>query len=187
MGDEPSASAPIGPARITGVGGRARTCESVAVSIVRSDDARFSHPVDYAVAPRSEDGLVLTRVYAAALAASGNQAVAEHVTERVMLAAGGGDATALVERAVLLAIRTAPHDAFTPMRADEREVVALARLAGATTSRAAAVLGVDQTEVRALMCSGLRALLSGGDGPRTLPLPPGCGSAASPVHAGHAS
>jgi hypothetical protein len=155
--------------------------------IIRSDDVGLTRPVDYAVAPRSDDGQVLTRVYAAALAASGNPSVAEQVTERVMVAASGGDATALVERAVLLSIRTSPHDAFAPMRADEREVVALARLAGATTSRVGALLGVDQAEVRALMCSGLRALLSGGDGRRTPPLPLGCGSAASPVRAGHAS
>ena len=79
--------------------------------IIRSDDVGLTRPVDYAVAPRSDDGQVLTRVYAAALAASGNPSVAEQVTERVMVAASGGDATALVERAVLLSIRTSPHAA----------------------------------------------------------------------------
>ena len=129
----------------------------------------------------------LHHVYAAALAASGDRAVAEQVSERVILGGPRGDRAALVERAVLLSIRTSPHDAFAPMRADEREVVALARLAGATTSRVAALLGVDPAEVRALMRSGLRALLSAGDGRRTPPLPPGCGSAASPAHGARAS
>jgi DNA-directed RNA polymerase specialized sigma24 family protein len=130
---------------------------------------------------------VLTRVYTAAFAASGDQAVAEQVSERVMLAAGGGDAAALVERAVLLAIRISPAAAFAPMCAQEREVIALARLAGATTSRVATVLGVEPAEVRALMRTGLRALVSRDGAPRTPRPPRDCGSGASPAHAAHAS
>ena len=130
---------------------------------------------------------MLNRVYAAALAASGDQAVAEQVSERVMLGAGDRDPADLVERAVLLAVRTAPHDAFAAMHADERDAIALARLAGATTTRVSTLLGVDPAEVRALMCAGLRSLVSAGGVPRTPPLPPGCGSAASRAHAGHAS
>ena len=131
----------------------------------------------------------LPRIYTAALAASGQQTVAEQVAERVMLADEGGDATSLVERAVLLALRTRPHDAFEPMRAEDREVVALARLAGATTGRAATVLGIDAAEVRARMTSGLRALarVSAGGARRTPPPPPGSGSAASPGRGARAS
>jgi hypothetical protein len=125
----------------------------------------------------------LPRVYSAALAASGDAGVAEEVAERVLLAAPTGDAGDLVDRAVLLAVRIRPHDAFRPMRMKEREVVALARLAGATTARVAALLDLDPADVRALMTSGLRALLSR-DGARRTPRPPhGCGSAASPGRA----
>jgi hypothetical protein len=125
----------------------------------------------------------LPLVYTAAYAASGDQAVAEQVAERVMLAASRHDATALAERAVLLALRAAPHRAFAAMRAEEREVVALARLTGATTGRVATVLGMREDEVRARMRDGLRALVSGGGGRRT-PLPRrGSGSGASPGRA----
>jgi DNA-directed RNA polymerase specialized sigma24 family protein len=129
----------------------------------------------------------LPAVYTAAFAASGDQAVAEDVAERVMLAASGHDATTLAERAVLLAVRAAPHRAFTPMPAREREVVALARLTGATTERVAAVLEITPEQARARMRSGLRALVNGGGARRTPPPPPDCGSGASPGHAGRES
>jgi hypothetical protein len=125
----------------------------------------------------------LPLVYTAAYAASGDQSVAEQVAERVMLAASGSDATALAERAVLLALRAAPNRAFAPMREEEREVIALTRLTGATTGRVATVLGISQEEVRARMRDGLRALLSGGDAPRTPRPRRGSGSAASPGRA----
>ena len=126
-------------------------------------------------------------VYTAAFAASGDRAVAEQVAERVMLAGLDRDATTLAERAVLLALRLAPDRAFAPMRAEQREVVALARLTGATTGRVAAVLDIPQDEVRARMRTGLRSLLSAGVAPRTPPLPLGCGSGASPARGGHGS
>jgi Sigma-70, region 4 len=150
--------------------------------IIRSDDVRFTPPVDArgAVAPEHRPMQRLPLVYTAAFAASGDRTVAEHVAERVMLAASGHDDATLAERAVLLALRAAPHRAFAPMRAEEREVVALARLTGATTGRVAAVLDISQDEVRARMRTGLRALLSGGGAPRMPPPPPGSGSAASP-------
>jgi DNA-directed RNA polymerase specialized sigma24 family protein len=125
----------------------------------------------------------LPLVYTAAYAASGDQAVAEQVAERVMLAARGGDATSLAERAVLLAVRSSPHRAFAPMGDAEREVVALARLTGATTGRVATVLGISPEEVRARMTSGLRALISAGGGQRTPPPLRGSGSGASPGRA----
>jgi hypothetical protein len=121
----------------------------------------------------------LPSVYTAAYAASGDQTVAEDVAERVMLAARGHDATTLAERAVLLALRLAPDRAFAPMRAEEREAVALARLTGATTHRVATVLEISEEEARARMRSGLRALLNGGGVRRTPPPRPGSGSGAS--------
>lgn len=109
----------------------------------------------------------LPLVYTAAYAASGDQTVAEQVAERVMIAAREDDATTLAERAVLLALRSTPNRAFAPMRDDERDVIALARLTGATTGRVATVLGITTEEVRSRMTSGLRALLSAGAEPRT--------------------
>ena len=122
----------------------------------------------------------LPLVYTAAYAASGDQAVAEQVAERVMLAASGSDATTLAERAVLLALRRSPARAFAAMREDDREAVALARLTGATTGRVASVLGIAPEEVRARM---RRGLLSAGGGPRTPQPLRGSGSAASPGRA----
>jgi DNA-directed RNA polymerase specialized sigma24 family protein len=126
-------------------------------------------------------------VYTAAFAASGDQAVAEEIAERVMLTAAGHDATTLAERAVLLALRLAPHRAFAPMSEGEREAVALARLTGATTARVAAVLGITPDDARARMRSGLRALFSGGGAPRTQPPRPDCGSGASRERGGRGS
>jgi hypothetical protein len=125
----------------------------------------------------------LPLVYTAAYAASGDQSVAEEVAERVMLAASCHDATTLAERAVLLALRARPDRAFAAMDTREREVVALARLTGATTGRVATVLGISQDEVRVRMRNGLRAVLSGGGGPRTPRPLHGCGSGASPGRA----
>jgi hypothetical protein len=153
--------------------------------IVRSDDVRFTPPVDgrgrEPPEHRPMDRLPL--VYTAAYAASGDQAVAEQVAERVLLAAAGQDATTLAERAVLLALRAAPHRAFAAMGTQEREVVALARLTGATTVRVATVLGISEQEARARMRDGLRELISAGGVPRTPRPPHGCGSGASPGRA----
>ena len=129
----------------------------------------------------------LPLVYGAAIAASSDAGVAEQVTERVLLADPGGESDVLVERAVLLAVRTSPHAAFARMCVQEREVIALARLARATTTRIAALLALEPKAVRALMTSGLRAVVNRDGAPRT-PLPlPGCGSAASPGCAARAS
>ena len=65
----------------------------------------------------------LPLVYTAAYRASGDQAVAEQVAERVMLAASEENATTLAERAVLLALRAAPDRSFAPMRAGLRAVL----------------------------------------------------------------
>jgi DNA-directed RNA polymerase specialized sigma24 family protein len=125
----------------------------------------------------------LPYVYTAAYAASGDQVVAEQVAERVMVGAPRDDATTLAERAVLLALRAAPDRAFVRMGAEERDVVALARLTGATTGRLATVLGISQDEVKTRMRDGLRALLNGGGAPR-MPQPlHGSGCGASPGRA----
>ena len=123
---------------------------------------------------------LLALVYTTAFAASGSRVVAEQVAERVLVAQSSGDPETLAERAVLLALRASPARAFASMREDDREVVALARLTGATTGRVAAVLGLAPEEVRARM---RRGLLSAGGGRRTPPPPRDSGSAASPGRA----
>ena len=121
------------------------------------------------------------------MAASSDAGVAEQVTERVLLADPGGDSDVLVALAVLLAVRTSPHAALSRMRVEEREVIALARLARATTNRIAVVLALEPKAVRALMTSGLRALINRDGAPRMPPPLPGCGCGASPGHAARAS
>jgi hypothetical protein len=149
--------------------------------IVRSDDPRFTPPVDGGRGGPRRGSAEMDRlplVYTAAFAASGSRAVAAQVSERVMLAQPAAEAGELAERAVLLALRASPDRAFAPMRAEEREAVALARLTGASAGRVATVLGISPEEARARMTRGLRSLSPGG-GRRTPPPPPGSGSGAS--------
>ncbi len=126
---------------------------------------------------------VLTLVYTAALAASGSRPVAEQVAERVMVAQPAGEPRRLAQCAVLLALRVSPDRAFAAVGEEEREVLALARLTGATVGDVATVLGLTPEEVRARMGRGLRALVSAGGAPRRQPPPRGCGSATSPARA----
>jgi Sigma-70, region 4 len=101
-------------------------------------------------------------VYGAALAASADRGAAEDVTRAVMVDAATGrartDARSLVERAVLRAVRDAPHPVFDAMGAGEREVVALARLAGYSVPEIAEALGIAPPEVRSRLTSGVRAV-----------------------------
>jgi DNA-directed RNA polymerase specialized sigma24 family protein len=103
--------------------------------------------------------LALSHVYGAALAATAEPADAADVTQQVMVAAARdrADTRTLVARAVLRAMRTAPHAAFACMAPSEREVVALARLAGYTVPEIAATLGIEPAEARARMTRALRA------------------------------
>jgi DNA-directed RNA polymerase specialized sigma24 family protein len=116
--------------------------------------------VDGGARARCEHRRVIEHVYGAALAASAGPAVAGEVTRDVMVAAAGdrSDARSLVARAIVSAVRTAPHAAFAPMRPPEREVVALARLAGYSVGEIADTLGIAPGEARSRMTSGLRAL-----------------------------
>jgi DNA-directed RNA polymerase specialized sigma24 family protein len=107
-----------------------------------------------------EHRLVIEHVYGAALAASTGPTVAGEVTRDVMVAAAGArpDVRSLAASAIVRAVRTAPHAAFAPMPAPEREVVALARLAGYSVGEIAETLGIAPGEARSRMTSGLRAL-----------------------------
>jgi len=104
---------------------------------------------------------VLEDVYGAALAASAGPAAAGEVTHDVMVGAAGRrpDVRALVARAIVRAVRTAPHAAFARMPEGEREVVALARLGGYTVAEIAEALGIAPAEARSRMTSGLRAVV----------------------------
>jgi hypothetical protein len=103
----------------------------------------------------------IPHVYGAAVAASARPGAAEAVTQDVMTEAIAGrtpaDARSLVERALLSAVRGEPHPSLAPMRIEEREVVALARLGGYTVPEIADALGIAPCEARARMTSALRA------------------------------
>ena len=103
--------------------------------------------------------LALSDVYGAALAATAGPADAAAVTQDVMVGAvrERTDTRTLVALAVLRAMRTAPHAAFAGMAPPEREVVALARLAGYTVPEIAETLGIEPAEARTRMMRALRA------------------------------
>jgi DNA-directed RNA polymerase specialized sigma24 family protein len=103
---------------------------------------------------------MLEHVYGAALAASAGPVAAGEVTRDVMVGAAGRrpDVRALVGRAIVRAVRTAPHAAFARMPEREREVVALARLGGYTVAEIAEALGIAPAEARSRMTNGLRAV-----------------------------
>jgi DNA-directed RNA polymerase specialized sigma24 family protein len=103
----------------------------------------------------------VARVYGAALAAAASEETAADVTGHVLAGAAaepGSDERALVALAVRLAVRGAPHPQFAAMEPDDREAVALVRLAGCSDGEAARVLGVDVREVRLRLLRGLRSL-----------------------------
>jgi DNA-directed RNA polymerase specialized sigma24 family protein len=122
------------------------------------------------MARRTHDGSVrgvvsaldpVARVYGAALAAAASEETAADVTGHVLAGAAaepGSDERALVALAVRLAVRGAPHPQFAAMEPDDREAVALVRLAGCSDGEAARVLGVDVREVRRRLLRGLRAV-----------------------------
>jgi hypothetical protein len=104
-------------------------------------------------------------VYGAALAAAADLVAAADVTYDVMVEAAAGrarpDARSLVEQAVLGAVRKAPHSTFASMRIEDREAVALARLAGYSVAEVAGALGIEPGEARSRMTSGIRSLAAG--------------------------
>ena len=122
----------------------------------------------------------LDPVWRAALAASGDHAVAEQVTTAVLRAAPRDAARPeLVRRAVLSAVRRAPAPAFAAIADAEREAVALARIAGCPVGDVAATLIGDGT-ARRLLTAGLRAVRHRPASGQRTPRPAlGCGSAAS--------
>ena len=124
----------------------------------------------------------LDEVWRAAIAASGDRDVAEEVTTAVLRSAPHDAARReLVRRAVLAAVRRSPAPAFAGMRDDERDAVALARIAGCPVAEVAAALGVGEGAARRLLTAGLCSMLPRRPASvRRTPLPAlGCGIAAS--------
>lgn len=102
---------------------------------------------------------VLPSVHALAGATCADPVVAESISERVVL--DGAPARAaraeLEHRVLALAVRAEPVASLAPMLPEDREVVALARLAGRSVPEIARALGVEEAEVRQRMRRGLRA------------------------------
>jgi hypothetical protein len=104
-------------------------------------------------------------VYSAAAAACNDRSLAEAVAERVLTSAarsGGGnvrvDRLRLVEQAVVLGVRVDPAPPFDGMPLDEREAVALARLAGCTVGEIALALDSSPEGVKAALLRALERL-----------------------------
>jgi DNA-directed RNA polymerase specialized sigma24 family protein len=102
---------------------------------------------------------VLPPVHALAAAVCADRAVAESIATRVVLdgARGRAPRADLEQRAVALAVRAEPVASLAPMLAEDREAVALARLAGRSVPQIARALGVEEREVSRRMLRGLRA------------------------------
>jgi DNA-directed RNA polymerase specialized sigma24 family protein len=99
-------------------------------------------------------------VYGAALAAARDERAAAGVTERVLVSAATEPVVArdaLVERAILTAVRGAPAACFEAMPQPGRDAVALARLAGYSAERVAGSLELRVEEVKSSMLDALRS------------------------------
>jgi hypothetical protein len=98
-------------------------------------------------------------VYGAALAAARDESAAAGVTESVLGHAAAESAVAreaLVERAILTAVRSSPAPCFEAMARPGREAVALARLAGYSVDQVASSLELGVDEVKKSMLQALR-------------------------------
>ena len=102
---------------------------------------------------------IAPHVYGAAVAASRDERAAAQITEGVLAQAAAEsviDRDRLVERAILMGVRSHPAACFSGMDPLGRETVALARLAGYSTTRIANSLGLDTDIVKQSMLSALR-------------------------------
>jgi DNA-binding NarL/FixJ family response regulator len=102
-------------------------------------------------------------VYAATVAACRHEQIAEAITERVVTSAlrsNGWDASLdrsrLIEQAVVLAVRVDPCPALARLPVEEREAIALARLAGCSVQEIALALETGVDHVKAAMSRTLR-------------------------------
>ena len=104
----------------------------------------------------------LPHVYGAARAAAYGVEAACAVTERVFEAPGVErrchDPRCLVEQAICLAMRTAPAEPFRAIAPQDREAVALARLAGYSVDEIALTLEISPAEAKRRLRAGLEAV-----------------------------
>ena len=124
---------------------------------------------------------IAPHVYGAALAASSDERAAAEVTQGVLSQAAAEDVIdreRLVERAILTGVRSRPAACFAGMDPLGRETVALARLAGYSTTQIASRLGIGDDVVKQSMLSALRRVSRGG-APQTPPPRLGSENAAS--------
>ena len=99
----------------------------------------------------------LAAIYGAAVAATATEQAAVDVTVRVATLSAG-DPRRQAAEAVRLAMEGEPHASFAPLPAGEREVLALARVAGLNVGEIADVTGTSAEDVKALLGSALRRL-----------------------------
>jgi DNA-directed RNA polymerase specialized sigma24 family protein len=103
----------------------------------------------------------LAAVWSAARAASADLAAAEDVTVAVMSRRPRdppANRRTLVVEAVRRAVAIAPCAPLASLAADERESLALARLAGLDVDEIADIVGSDAAIIRRRLTNGLRAL-----------------------------
>ena len=106
----------------------------------------------------------LPHVYGAALAASCDEETAHTVTERVFEEAVRGgehllrDRRRLAAQVIRYAVRTAPAVPFGLIDPQDREAVALARLAGYSVDEIALTLEIAPAEAKRRLRGGLEAL-----------------------------
>jgi hypothetical protein len=101
------------------------------------------------------------------------------VTERVVVGGRG------VVEAVRMAVRDAPAPPFDRLPADEREALALVRLAGLDVNEVAELTGTTPAMVKARLTAALTVIRAAV--PRTPPLRPDCGNGASRARVARAS
>lgn len=104
---------------------------------------------------------VTPRIYGAALAVAGNPDAAVDVTAHVLARSMAARSRGVVEispedRAIALAVRSAPSAEFRPLRLEDRAVVALARVRGRSVAQIASALDLDEGAVRVSLTRGLR-------------------------------
>jgi len=106
----------------------------------------------------------LPHVYGAALAAAGEEEAACAVTQQVFQGPIAGtdrhcqDPRCLVEQAICLAMRISPACPFDAMSPQDREAVALARLAGYSVDEIALTLEIAPVEAKRRLRAGLEAV-----------------------------
>jgi DNA-directed RNA polymerase specialized sigma24 family protein len=115
---------------------------------------------------REED---LPWVYGAALRAASDETCAAEATRAAIVSSANLDGRAngeerrraLMARAVASALRSSPVETLAALPPSEREAIGLARIVGMDVEEIARFSGVDASEVKARMRSGLGRLVTG--------------------------